>query len=536
MTINLHLPSQLDTLRPKITVVGVGGAGGNAVNNMIASNLEGVDFVIANTDAQALEAALTENIVVLGTNATRGLGAGAKPAKGREAAEEASEEISQLIEGSNMVFITAGMGGGTGTGAAPVIAQLAKDQGILTVGVVTKPFQFEGTHRMRTAEAGIEELQKYVDTLIIIPNQNLFRIANEKTTFAEAFRLADEVLHSGVRGVTDLIVKPGLVNRDFADIRTVMSEMGKAMMGTGEASGASRALQAAEAAISNPLLDDVSLKGARAVLINITGGADMTLFEVDEAANRIRDEVDAEANIIFGSTFSDAMEGKMRVSVVATGIGMASAEARPVPQESAAPAAARKSPHFAMPVVPPIKREPIQVNRERTAAEIVRQSATARTAAASSAPIIRIVDDAVRDDEDAVSVVDALAQAQTTQIDQAMRLAAGTARVSQSGEAAVFVSPKAEQPTQRTLFTSDAPEMDEQEEVSASRNIFGRIASVGKAIAGSARSEARAVKEAVASAAAPTPERKAEVRESTPAAQDEEEFYDIPAFLRRQAN
>lgn len=542
MTINLHLPTQLDALRPKITVIGVGGAGGNAVNNMIASSLEGVDFVIANTDAQALEAALTENIVVLGTNATRGLGAGAKPAKGREAAEEASEELSQLMEGSNMVFITAGMGGGTGTGAAPVIAQLAKDQGILTVGVVTKPFQFEGTHRMRTAEAGIEELQKYVDTLIVIPNQNLFRIANEKTTFAEAFRLADEVLHSGVRGVTDLIVKPGLVNRDFADIRTVMSEMGKAMMGTGEASGASRALQAAEAAISNPLLDDVSLKGARAVLINITGGADMTLFEVDEAANRIRDEVDSEANIIFGSTFSDALEGKMRVSVVATGIGMAGADARPVQETSPAPAA-RKPVNFAMPVIPPIKREPMTTAvRERTAAEIVRQSGLAArstsstTTSASSTPIIRIVDESVANEEEKAQLWSSQKEAaQVAQLEQTMRLAAGGVRAGQSEETSVFVSPKAEQPVQRTLFASAAPEMDdEEEEVGATRNIFGRLASVGKAIAGSARSEVRAVRDAVA--AAPAPERKAEVRESAPAAQDEEEFYDIPAFLRRQAN
>ena len=272
MSINLQLPNHLDTLKPKITVVGVGGAGGNAVNNMIASSLEGVEFVMANTDAQALEAAQTNNIVQLGVNETRGLGAGAEPMKGRAAAEEALGELAEQMEGSNMVFITAGMGGGTGTGAAPVIARLAKEQGMLTVGVVTKPFQFEGVHRMRIADSGIEELQHYVDTLIVIPNQNLFRIANEKTTFAEAFCMADEVLHSGVRGVTDLMVKPGLVNLDFADIRAVMSEMGKAMMGTGEATGERRALEASEAAISNPLLDDVSLNGARAVLINITGG------------------------------------------------------------------------------------------------------------------------------------------------------------------------------------------------------------------------------------------------------------------------
>lgn len=324
MTINLHLPNQQAVLRPKITVVGVGGAGGNAVNNMITSHLEGVEFVVANTDAQALENAQTDRRIQLGIGITRGLGAGADPQVGRAAAEEAIEEIAAYIEGSNMVFITAGMGGGTGTGAAPVVARAAREMGVLTVGVVTKPFQFEGAGRMRMAEQGLKDLQQYVDTLIVIPNQNLFRLATEKTTFADAFRMADEVLHSGVRGVTDLMVKPGLVNLDFADIRTVMREMGKAMMGTGEATGEKRAIEAAEAAISNPLLDDVSLKGARAALINITGGSDMTLFEVDEAANRIREEVDSNANIIFGSTFNEEMNGIIRVSVVATGIDVES--------------------------------------------------------------------------------------------------------------------------------------------------------------------------------------------------------------------
>ncbi|HYD30676.1 MAG TPA: cell division protein FtsZ [Azospirillaceae bacterium] len=322
--INVSLPEVDTQLRPRITVFGVGGAGGNAVNNMIKSNLEGVDFVIANTDAQALTGSLAPRRIQLGTTITRGLGAGSRPDVGRAAAEEQKEEILGHLEGANMVFITAGMGGGTGTGAAPVIARLAREQGILTVGVVTKPFHFEGAHRMRLAESGIGELQQYVDTLIIIPNQNLFRIANEKTTFADAFKMADDVLHSGVRGVTDLMVMPGLINLDFADIRSVMTEMGKAMMGTGEATGDSRSIAAAEAAISNPLLDDVSMKGARGVLINITGGYDMTLFEVDEAANRIRDEVDPDANIIFGSTFDQTMEGRMRVSVVATGIDAAS--------------------------------------------------------------------------------------------------------------------------------------------------------------------------------------------------------------------
>src|ERR1700723_2997166 len=318
--INIRMPETDTPLHPRITVIGVGGAGGNAVNNMIRSNLEGVEFLVCNTDAQALNYSAADRRIQLGLNSARGLGAGSRPDVGRAAAEEALEELIGYLEGSNMVFITAGMGGGTGTGAAPVIARAAKEQGILTVGVVTKPFQFEGAHRMKTAEAGIQELQQYVDTLIVIPNQNLFRIANEKTTFADAFKMADEVLHSGVRGVTDLMVMPGLINLDFADIRTVMSEMGKAMMGTGEAEGARRAIDAAEAAISNPLLDEVSLKGARAMLINITAGMDIALFEVDEAVNRVRAEVDPDANVIFGSTFDEKLAGKMRISVVATGI------------------------------------------------------------------------------------------------------------------------------------------------------------------------------------------------------------------------
>jgi len=322
MTLNLTMPKshQNYEIKPRITVVGVGGAGGNAVNNMIRSNLEGVEFIVCNTDAQALAQSICDRRLQLGLNITQGLGAGSRPDIGRAAAEEVIDQMMAELDGSNMVFITAGMGGGTGTGAAPVIARAAREHGILTVGVVTKPFHFEGTHRMKIAESGINELQSFVDTLIIIPNQNLFRVANEKTTFADAFSMADQVLYSGVRGVTDLMVMPGLINLDFADIRAVMSEMGKAMMGTGEAEGENRAVAAAEAAISNPLLDDVSMKGARGVLINITGGFDMTLFEVDEAANRIRDEVDPEANIIFGSTFDKLLDGKVRISVVATGI------------------------------------------------------------------------------------------------------------------------------------------------------------------------------------------------------------------------
>jgi cell division protein FtsZ len=319
MTINLRAP-EMKELRPRITVLGVGGAGGNAVNNMIASKLEGVEFIVANTDAQALAQSRAQHRIQIGVRVTEGLGAGARPEIGRAGAEESLDEILEHLAGSHMVFITAGMGGGTGTGAAPVIARAVREQGVLTVGVVTKPFAFEGDKRMRIAERGIEELQAYVDTLIIIPNQNLFRVANDRTTFAQAFAMADDVLHSGVRGVTDLIVVPGLINLDFADIKTVMAEMGKAMMGTGEADGEERALRAAEAAISNPLLDDVSMKGARSVLINITGGPDLTLFEVDQAANRIRAEIDKEALVVFGGTIAPDMEGRLRVSVVATGI------------------------------------------------------------------------------------------------------------------------------------------------------------------------------------------------------------------------
>ncbi len=321
MTLNLTIPAHQTTdFTPRITVVGVGGGGTNAVNNMVSMGLEGVEFLVANTDAQSLVHAKADRRVQLGPHLTQGLGAGAKPEIGRAAAEEATEDLARHLEGSHMVFVTAGMGGGTGTGAAPVIARMARERGILTVGVVTKPFDFEGPKRRKSAEAGIEELQQFVDTLIVIPNQNLFRLANERTTFAEAFKMADNVLYMGVRGVTDLMLAPGLVNLDFADIRTVMAEMGKAMMGTGEAEGEDRAVKAAEAAISNPLLEDTSMRGARGVLINITGGLDMTLFEVDEAANRIRREVDEDANIIFGSSADESMNGRIRVSVVATGI------------------------------------------------------------------------------------------------------------------------------------------------------------------------------------------------------------------------
>jgi cell division protein FtsZ len=322
MALNLT-PPDISELKPRITVFGVGGAGGNAVNNMITAGLQGVDFVVANTDAQALTMSKAQRIIQMGTQVTQGLGAGSQPDVGAAAAQEVLDEIRDHLSGANMVFVTAGMGGGTGTGAAPVIAKTARDLGILTVGVVTKPFHFEGQRRMRTAEAGIAELHKVVDTLLIIPNQNLFRVANEKTTFADAFAMADQVLYSGVACITDLMVKEGLINLDFADVRAVMREMGKAMMGTGEASGDKRALTAAEAAIANPLIDDSSMKGARGLLISITGGKDLTLFEVDEAATRIREEVDQDANIIVGATFDESLDGVIRVSVVATGIEQA---------------------------------------------------------------------------------------------------------------------------------------------------------------------------------------------------------------------
>ena len=318
--LNIAIPDNMQELTPKITVIGVGGAGGNAVNNMIESNLEGVEFVVANTDGQALANSIAKRKIQLGINITQGLGAGSIPDIGKSAAEESIEDILSELNDSNMVFITAGLGGGTGTGAAPIIAKAAKEKGILTVSVVTKPFDFEGSHRKKLAEEGIKEIQKYSDTLIVIPNQNLFRLANERTGFAEAFGIADNVLHKGVCGVTDLMIKPGMINLDFADIKTVMSQMGKAMMGTGEASGDNRAIEAADTAINNPLLDETSMKGAKAVLINITGGSDMTLFEVDEAANRIRKEIDTNANIIFGSALDDNLNGSMRVSLVATGM------------------------------------------------------------------------------------------------------------------------------------------------------------------------------------------------------------------------
>ncbi|HEY5713406.1 MAG TPA: cell division protein FtsZ [Allosphingosinicella sp.] len=365
MSIDFIRP-EVEELRPRISVIGVGGAGGNAIANMIHADVQGVDFIVANTDAQALNHSLADRKIQLGLRITQGLGAGSRPEIGKAAAEEALNEIEQALDGAHMCFIAAGMGGGTGTGAAPVIAKAARDRGILTVGVVTKPFSFEGARRGRSAEAGITELQQHVDTLIVIPNQNLFRIANPNTTFKEAFMMADEVLQQGVRGITDLMVMPGLINLDFADVRSVMSEMGKAMMGTGEAGGDNRAIEAAEQAIANPLLDGVSMKGAKGVIISITGGDDMRLMEVDEAANHIRELVDPDANIIWGSAFNNDLDGKIRVSVVATGIG--AEEMMPIPQPAkvfAFPAArmaeaARNQAPAAAPVdeVPPLTLSP----------------------------------------------------------------------------------------------------------------------------------------------------------------------------------
>jgi cell division protein FtsZ len=351
MSIDFIRP-EVDELRPRISVIGVGGAGGNAIANMLNADVQGVDFIVANTDAQALNNSAADRRIQLGLKITQGLGAGSRPEIGRAAAEETIADIEQALEGAHMCFIAAGMGGGTGTGAAPVIAKAARDKGILTVGVVTKPFAFEGSRRGRSADAGIAELQQHVDTLIVIPNQNLFRLANSETTFKEAFEMADEVLQQGVRGITDLMVMPGLINLDFADVRSVMSEMGKAMMGTGEADGDNRAIEAAEKAISNPLLDGVSMKGAKGVIISITGGDDMRLMEVDEAASHIKELVDPDANIIWGSAFNNDLGGKIRVSVVATGIE-ADAVAAPQPgkvftfparQPAAAPAVPAEAP------------------------------------------------------------------------------------------------------------------------------------------------------------------------------------------------
>ena len=495
MSIKLTVPN-LSELKPRIVVFGVGGAGGNAVNNMIESRLEGVEFVVANTDAQALLTNAATKRVQMGTALTQGLGAGSQPQIGAAAAEEALPEILDHLAGSHMAFICAGMGGGTGTGAAPIIARAAKEQGILTVGVVTKPFHFEGVRRMATAERGIEELARYVDTLIVIPNQNLFRVANEKTTFAAAFAMADQVLYSGVASITELMTKEGLINLDFADVRAIMSEMGKAMMGTGEASGERRAIEAAEAAISNPLLDDVSMRGARGLLISISGGPDLTLYEVDEAATRIREEVDPEANIILGATFDDSLEGTMRVSVVATGLaiegmeshgseegedaeqhtfGYHSKQSEPVKVIKPAPLAPR-----ALPVAP----QPVAAIEQTFEQESF----------AESRPSVRMP---------AVEEFPAIAQ---------MQIAAQQNRVSNI----------AEQSSKKKM------------------GIFERLATVGMGRREETQRAPNVPRAEPSMAAKPQPQRYAPPPAPAPVAHDEQAYEDdqlaIPAFLRRQAN
>jgi cell division protein FtsZ len=492
--INLSIPRDEQEMKPRITVVGVGGAGGNAVNNMIRSNLIGCEFVVCNTDAQAMQQSGAHRRIQLGIGVTRGLGAGSRPDVGRAAAEEALDEILEAMQGSNMVFITAGMGGGTGTGGAPVIARIARESGILTIGVVTKPFHFEGSHRMKIADAGIEDLQKFVDTLIIIPNQNLFRVANERTTFADAFKMADDVLHSGVRGVTDLMVMPGLINLDFADIRTVMSEMGKAMMGTGDAEGDRRAIDAAEAAISNPLLEDVSMKGAKGVLINITGGPDMTLFEVDEAANRIREEVDPEANIIFGSTFDETLSGKMRISVVATGID---AEAL----NQARPAISLVS------------------SRDTAAAPALREA----TSGGYTQPMLT---------QNAAQPSGAAAEG------EAMPPAAATAEAA-AMRGGAFMAPKPADaglarpiPLTQPAIPVNAPQRD------AAPKPKGRVPSLIERVTGvgRARSAPEPARQPIPPAVPPAQPRLASLEPEDRPGSKEEDLLDIPAFLRRQAN
>ena len=561
MTINISIPNNGHTpeLRPRITVFGVGGAGGNAVNNMIQSQLEGVDFVVANTDAQALAQSRSDRRIQLGTTITRGLGAGSRPDVGAAAAEESLPEIMEHLAGSNMVFITAGMGGGTGTGAAPVIARAAREAGILTVGVVTKPFHFEGVHRMRVAESGISDMEQYVDTLIIIPNQNLFRIANEKTTFADAFSMADEVLYSGVRGVTDLMVMPGLINLDFADIRAVMSEMGKAMMGTGEAEGERRALDAAEAAIANPLLDDTTMSGATGVLINITGGKDMTLFEADEAANRIRSEVDPEAHIIFGSTFDDSMEGRIRVSIVATGMDSEAAQ-HPVRTMLDMPAA-RATPMFAekpsRPVealrraeaLRPVARPPMTVVEMRPVMQELPDT--------MEAPVAERVEEAVvMAEPESPPIAVAVA---TTDGALPPAIEQGTAEpfIPSAPVQAGQVSKAQPDPFAAAAMTNGAARPDRQAPAAAAParapSLFERVTGTGRAAWG-----ARSARTAEA-APAPTPNRvEPRPMEARPAAArteaaqpqlggldpadriatstPEEDLLDIPAFLRRQAN
>lgn len=520
MTINLSVPEMYE-LKPRITVFGVGGAGGNAVNNMIESGLEGVEFVVANTDAQALAQSKAQRRIQMGENATQGLGAGSHPEVGCTAAEEAMQEICDHLAGAHMVFVTAGMGGGTGTGAAPVIAKAAREMGILTVAVVTKPFQFEGTRRMRIAEQGLAELEKYVDTLLVIPNQNLFRVANAKTTFAEAFAMADQVLFSGVGGITDLMVAPGLINLDFADVRAVMGGAGTAMMGTGEASGETRANDAAEAAISNPLLEDVSMTGAKGVLINIIGGSDLTLYEVDEAANRVRAEVDPDANIIVGSTFDPTLEGKMRVSVVATGVRSEKAQRQASPElaEKLAPVAPAVEAGRDQPGLPSLDIAALQT-----------APAPAVAAPIMQAEPILIIDDCLDDMGEIPLSIGA-----SDPVDPLGRTLAGEA----------FISPRAAQPAAKPPIVATRETITPQRQEAASRqspSLLVRMGLFGRKAAG--RGETAAVVRSPNQGAAVRSnvsvqdragQRAEAASKPVPAASNASEL-DIPAFLRRTAN
>jgi len=569
MTIKLSMPKPEADLKPRITVVGVGGAGGNAVNNMIQANLEGVDFVVANTDAQALGQSTADRKIQLGSTITQGLGAGSRPEIGRAAAEETLDEILDHLAGSHMVFVTAGMGGGTGTGAAPVIARSVREHGILTVGVVTKPFHFEGNHRMKTAEEGIEELQQFVDTLIIIPNQNLFRVANEKTTFAEAFKMADNVLYSGVRGVTDLMVMPGLINLDFADVRTVMSEMGKAMMGTGEADGESRAIAAAEAAISNPLLDDITMKGAQGVLINITGGPDMTLFEVDEAANRIREEVDNEANIVFGSTFDAAMEGLLRVSVVATGIEAESVTTpRPMPSglSTLTPRAARPVPLVEETPMPAIVAEEREAEVEMPTPELEIEAEEPEALLLDDVELNEPVEETP---EVAAEPVPAAAPKRTVTASTRVTVTKPAQPPAAVPNKTTALQPEptqeepqlAEQPSRRAPFIPPKPVVAEESAEDAEPEPFAAAAmenarndgekpqkehrrpSLFERMTGAGKPTTPTTKETATVSPMPKPAAPEAATPEAPEAderfqlsQAEEEMLDIPAFLRRQAN
>ena len=553
MAINLSVP-QTKELKPRLMVFGVGGAGCNAVNNMITSQLEGVDFVVANTDAQALNASLCERRIQLGANLTEGLGAGMKPEIGRGAAEEAANMLAEHLQGAHMAFIAAGMGGGTGTGAAPVIARVAKELGILTVGVVTKPFRFEGNARMRLADAGIRELQQYVDTLIIIPNQNLFVVATEKTTFADAFKMADNVLYSGVRGITDLIVKPGLINLDFADVKSVMSEMGKAMMGTGEADGERRAIDAAERAIANPLLDEVSMKGARGLLINITGGPDLTLLEVDEAANRVAQEVDPEANIITGATIDESMAGRIRVSVVATGMDREAA-VEPKPSETIV----RLQPRPATPMPRPAAQVSVPASVPAMATATMRvepQPASIGNTAVAMAPMARPV-------QAEIAMPAVQPDLPVAQPEPVAEMPVKPERVAPQAGADPFVPPPAMTIPKPTPLSNRAPvtapdpftEADvvngaQPEEKKKKISLLERIASMSRTPAASptAATGPERIEPAVsqpkvtATKPAPMAQPKApllggiEPADRPVAAPQQDDLLDIPAFLRRQAN